>query len=79
MGDAIPHAPDLRQKGLRVEWSGAVDATPSHRPLVNIYQANGEEIGKTLLKEARLESAGQGIETTGAVNEPGRSGRAERA
>jgi hypothetical protein len=41
----------LAEKGLRVEWSGAVDATPSHRPLVNIYRANDEEIGKTLLRE----------------------------
>ncbi|WP_312862192.1 hypothetical protein [Rhizobium sp. P32RR-XVIII] len=40
----------LDEKGLRVEWSGAVDATPSHRPLVNIYRANGEEIGKKMLK-----------------------------
>jgi endonuclease YncB( thermonuclease family) len=41
----------LAEKGSRVEWSGAVDATQSHRPLVNIYRANGEEIGKTLLRE----------------------------
>lgn len=26
----------LAQKGLRVMFSGAVDKTPSHRPLVNI-------------------------------------------
>jgi hypothetical protein len=36
---------------LRVEWSGAVDATQSHQPLVNIYSANGEEIGKALLRD----------------------------
>jgi endonuclease YncB( thermonuclease family) len=41
----------LAEKGLRIEWSGAVDATPSRRPLVNIYRANGEEIGKMLLRE----------------------------
>jgi endonuclease YncB( thermonuclease family) len=41
----------LQEKGLQVMGSGAVDATQSHRPLVNIYRANGEEIGKLLLKE----------------------------
>jgi endonuclease YncB( thermonuclease family) len=41
----------LAEKRLRVEWSGAVDATPSHRPLVNIYRANGEETGKMLLAD----------------------------
>ncbi|ANL52878.1 thermonuclease family protein [Rhizobium phaseoli] len=41
----------LAEKGLRVMFSGAVDRTPSHRPLVNIYRANGEEIGKKLLAE----------------------------
>ncbi|MFF0947462.1 thermonuclease family protein [Rhizobium leguminosarum] len=41
----------LAEKGLRVVFSGAVDKTESHRPLVNIYRANGEEIGKQLLKE----------------------------
>ncbi|ARO21950.1 nuclease SNase-like protein [Rhizobium sp. TAL182] len=41
----------LAEKGLRIEWSGAVDKTQSHRPLINIYRANGEEIGKKLLKE----------------------------
>ncbi|MBY3223738.1 thermonuclease family protein [Rhizobium laguerreae] len=41
----------LAERGLRVVFSGAVDKTPSHRPLVNIYRTNGEEIGKTLLKE----------------------------
>ncbi|WP_434712836.1 thermonuclease family protein [Rhizobium sp. YTUHZ045] len=41
----------LAEKGLRVMFSGAVDRTPSHRPLVNIYRANGEEIGKKLLQE----------------------------
>jgi hypothetical protein len=28
-----------------------VDATPKYRPLVNIFRANGEEIGKTPLTE----------------------------
>jgi endonuclease YncB( thermonuclease family) len=41
----------LAEKGLRVVPSGAVDKTPSHRPLVNIYRTNGKEIGKKLLKE----------------------------
>ncbi|MBY5657200.1 thermonuclease family protein [Rhizobium leguminosarum] len=41
----------LAEKGLRVVMSGAVDKTPSHRPLVNIYRTNGEEIGKKLLTE----------------------------
>lgn len=41
----------LAEKGLRVVFSGALDKTPTHRPLVNIYRANGQEIGKTLLRE----------------------------
>ncbi|TBY54512.1 thermonuclease family protein [Rhizobium leguminosarum bv. viciae] len=41
----------LAENGLRIVLSGAVDRTPTHRPLVNIYRTNGEEIGKTLLKE----------------------------
>ncbi|TLX12284.1 thermonuclease family protein [Rhizobium sp. MHM7A] len=41
----------LAEKGLRVMFSGAVDRTSSHRPLVNIYRTNGEEIGKRLLRE----------------------------
>ncbi|MDK4726401.1 hypothetical protein [Rhizobium phaseoli] len=41
----------LAEKGLRVVFSGAVDKTQTHRPLVNIYRANGEEIGKKLLRE----------------------------
>ncbi|MBB3644390.1 hypothetical protein FHX14_000549 [Rhizobium sp. BK619] len=41
----------LAEKGLRVVWSGAVDRTQTHRPLVNIYRMNGEEIGKKLLTE----------------------------
>ncbi|MBX4941005.1 thermonuclease family protein [Rhizobium binae] len=41
----------LAEKGLMVVFSGAVDRTPSHRPLINIYRTNGEEIGKKLLKE----------------------------
>ncbi|MEH7879846.1 MULTISPECIES: thermonuclease family protein [Rhizobium] len=41
----------LAERGLRVVFSGAVDKTPTHRPLVNIYRTSGEEIGKTLLQE----------------------------
>ncbi|NKQ87615.1 thermonuclease family protein [Rhizobium ruizarguesonis] len=41
----------LAEKGLRIVASGSVDRTPSHRPLVNIYRANGEEIGMKLFKE----------------------------
>jgi endonuclease YncB( thermonuclease family) len=41
----------LAEKGLRIVANGAVDRTPSHRPLVNIYRTNGEEIGTKLLKE----------------------------
>ncbi|MGO7300001.1 hypothetical protein GR223_01375 [Rhizobium leguminosarum] len=41
----------LAERGLKVVFSGAVDKTPTHRPLVNIYRPNGEEIGKKLLKE----------------------------
>ncbi|MGO8468039.1 thermonuclease family protein [Rhizobium leguminosarum] len=41
----------LAEKGLRVVFSGSVDKTPTHRPLVNIYRMNGEEIGKQVLKE----------------------------
>ncbi|MBX5063462.1 MULTISPECIES: thermonuclease family protein [Rhizobium] len=41
----------LAEKGLRVIFSGAVDRTPSRRPLINIYRPNGEEIGKKLLEE----------------------------
>ncbi|ANL04683.1 MULTISPECIES: thermonuclease family protein [Rhizobium] len=41
----------LAEKGLRVMFSGAVDKTPSRRPLINIYRTNGEEIGKKLLRE----------------------------
>ncbi|MBB2671403.1 UNVERIFIED_ORG: endonuclease YncB(thermonuclease family) [Rhizobium esperanzae] len=41
----------LAEKGLRVVFSGAVDKTQTHRPLVNIYRPNGEEIGKKLLRE----------------------------
>jgi len=38
-------------KGLRVRFSGAVDNTQTHRPLVSIYRTNGKEIGKKLLWE----------------------------
>ncbi|MGO6998284.1 thermonuclease family protein [Rhizobium leguminosarum] len=41
----------LAEKGWRIVLSGVVDKTPSRRPLVNIYRANGQEIGKTLLEE----------------------------
>ncbi|WP_064681757.1 thermonuclease family protein [Rhizobium bangladeshense] len=41
----------LAEKGLRVVFSGSVDKTPTHRPLVNIYRTNGEVIGKKLLRE----------------------------
>ncbi|TBA16305.1 thermonuclease family protein [Rhizobium ruizarguesonis] len=41
----------LAEKGLRVMFSGVADKTPSHRPLINVYRANGEEIGKKLLRE----------------------------
>jgi len=41
----------LAEKGLRVMFSGSVDKTQTHRPLVNIYRTNGEEIGKKLLDE----------------------------
>ncbi|RWX20135.1 thermonuclease family protein, partial [Rhizobium hidalgonense] len=39
------------EKGLRVMFSGAVDKTQTHRPLVNIYRTNGDELGKLLLRE----------------------------
>jgi len=41
----------LAERGLRVEFSGAVDKTAAHRPLINIYRMNGEEIGQRLLNE----------------------------
>ncbi|TBA43660.1 thermonuclease family protein [Rhizobium ruizarguesonis] len=41
----------LAERGLQVAFSGAFDKTPSHRPLINIYRANGEEIGQKLLWE----------------------------
>ncbi|WP_434732889.1 thermonuclease family protein [Rhizobium sp. YTUHZ044] len=41
----------LAENGLRVMFSGSVDKTPSHRPLINIYRTNGEEIGRKLLEE----------------------------
>ncbi|MGO6854854.1 thermonuclease family protein, partial [Rhizobium beringeri] len=42
-------SPDLQR--TFVVFSGSVDRTQSHRPLVNIYRTNGEEIGKKLLKK----------------------------
>ncbi|MBX4965459.1 thermonuclease family protein [Rhizobium binae] len=41
----------LAENGLRVVFGGAVDRTPSHRPLINIYRTDGSEVGKTLLEE----------------------------
>ncbi|OWV72190.1 nuclease [Rhizobium sp. R634] len=41
----------LDEKGLRVVFSGSEDKTQAHRPLVNIYRKNGEEIGRKLLDE----------------------------
>lgn len=41
----------LAERGLKVVFSGAVDKTPTHRPLINIYRTNGEEIGKKLRRE----------------------------
>ncbi|MBX5239358.1 thermonuclease family protein [Rhizobium sp. NLR22b] len=38
----------LAENGLRVMFSGTVDRTPSHRPLIKIYRRNGEEIGRKL-------------------------------
>ncbi|MBX5017521.1 thermonuclease family protein [Rhizobium lentis] len=49
----------LAEKGLRVVFIGAVDRTPSHRPLVNIYRPNGEEIGKKLLREGFARTCSQ--------------------
>ncbi|MCY1465990.1 hypothetical protein D9M71_842060 [compost metagenome] len=35
----------------RIVDSGARDRTPSRRPLVNIYLADGSEVGKVLMSE----------------------------
>jgi endonuclease YncB( thermonuclease family) len=40
----------LQERGLRIEIEG-YDNTPKHRPLINIYRTNGEEIGAKLLEE----------------------------
>jgi endonuclease YncB( thermonuclease family) len=40
----------LEERGLRIEIKG-YDNTPNHRPLINIYRTNGEEIGAKLLEE----------------------------
>lgn len=40
----------LEERGLRIEIKGH-DNTPKHRPLINIYRTNGEEIGAKLLDE----------------------------
>jgi endonuclease YncB( thermonuclease family) len=41
----------LAEGGLTIEFYGVRDKTPSHRPLVNIYDRNGKEVGQRLLKE----------------------------
>ena len=41
----------LADGGLTIEFYGVRDKTPSHRPLVNIYDRNGNEVGQRLLKE----------------------------
>jgi endonuclease YncB( thermonuclease family) len=58
----------LAEKGLRVEWSSAVDKTPSHRPLVNIYRKDGSEIGATLLREGFAREWSRRIGTGGAID-----------
>jgi hypothetical protein len=52
---------------MRVVLNGAVDKTPSHRPLANIYRTNGEEIGKKLLEEASHAHGTRSNGTTGAT------------
>lgn len=39
----------LHEKGIKIVFSGAHDR--SGRPLINIYRADGSEVGKTLLRE----------------------------
>lgn len=41
----------LAEGGLTIEFYGVRDKTPSHRPLVNIYDKNGNEVGQRLLRE----------------------------
>ncbi|OCJ04437.1 nuclease [Rhizobium sp. AC44/96] len=41
----------LAEGGLTIEFYGVRDKTPSRRPLVNIYDRNGNEVGQRLLKE----------------------------
>ncbi|TCM78616.1 thermonuclease family protein [Rhizobium sp. BK068] len=41
----------LAEGGLTIEFYGVRDKTPSHRPLVNIYDMNGNEVGQKLLDE----------------------------
>lgn len=55
----------LAEKGLRIEWSGAVDKTPTHRPPIKIYRSNSEEIGKRLLQEGHARHGTRSDETTG--------------
>lgn len=38
-------------KNVTIEFYGVRDKTPSHRPLVNVFDDNGDEIGAKLLKE----------------------------
>ena len=48
-------------------FSGAVDKTPTHRPLINIYRMNGEEIGKKLLGEGFERTWNAGSRMIGAT------------
>ncbi|RWK12167.1 thermonuclease family protein [Mesorhizobium sp.] len=41
----------LRQDGLTVVYSGFNDKTPQRRPLVDIYNADGIEVGHQMLRE----------------------------
>ncbi|MGG7536265.1 MULTISPECIES: hypothetical protein [unclassified Rhizobium] len=58
----------LAEKGLRVVFSGSVDKTPSHRPLINIYRTNGEEIGKKLLRKVSPGRGARSSEMIGATD-----------
>lgn len=51
----------------RIEDSGARDRTSNRRPLINIYLADGREVGKVLMSEglARPWSPGQRIDWCG--------------
>ena len=41
----------LQEKGIMVVYSGYKDTTRAKRPLVDIYNSDGEEIGQKLLRE----------------------------